>query len=534
MLPTSTLTAVTLFTVVSVVTGDERPNFIILFADDMAWGDLGANWNLPKTASDTPNLDELSEGGMRFTDFHAAASICSPSRASLLTGRLGIRNGITQLVPSAAVGGLPLNETTFAEVLHDAGYSTAMIGKWHLGNNGSFHPINRGFDYYFGLPFSPDSGCTDVPGRDIPSRNPCPKDLRSSTPLSGRSDYDSFEDCTGNSGYALPLYENYTVVEQPLDLWNLSASYAEKTVNFLKQTQNSDKPFLMYVAFTHMHVPLGHGSKFTNMSVNGFFGDTLREMDNIVGDIMSTLRAIGKEDNTMVWFTSDNGPWVIKCQYAGSQGPYIGKWQEIYGGGGSTGKLTPWEAGHREPALVYWPGRIKPGQVSDSLLSAMDIFPTIATIAGVAMPANRKFDGIDITEVLFGGKRIYDGRALFHPNSASSGTMGDLNTVRVGRYKALYLTGQDFAPAAACGGKTGPVQWHSLPLIFNIDTDPAESSPLNQTSAEYKAALGNIQNALIFIMDDIANDNTTIANWNTEPSCKPCCNPNHVACRCKD
>nr|XP_006817927.1 PREDICTED: arylsulfatase G-like [Saccoglossus kowalevskii] len=206
----------------------------------------------------------------------------------------------------------------------------------------------------------------------------------------------------------------------------------------------------------------------------------------------------------------------------------------VLGGGGSTGKLTPWEAGHREPALVYWPGRIKPGQVSDSLLSAMDIFPTIATIAGVAMPANRNFDGIDITEVLFGSKRIYDGRALFHPNSASSGTMGDLNTVRVGRYKALYLTGQDFAPAAACGGKTGPVQWHSLPLIFNIDTDPAESSPLNQTSAEYKAALVDIHNALIFIMDDIVNDNTTITNWKTEPSCLPCCNHNHVACQCKD
>nr|XP_006817926.1 PREDICTED: arylsulfatase G-like [Saccoglossus kowalevskii] len=265
--------------VIDSVTGDERPNFIILFADDMAWGDLGANWNPLKTASDTPNLDELSEGGMRFTDFHAAASICSPSRASLLTSRLGIR---TRLVPNAAVGGLPLNETTFAEVFYDAGYNTAMIGKWHLGNNGSFHPINR--------------------------------------------EYDSFGEYTSNDEYALPLYENYTVVEQPLDLWNLSASYAEKTVNFLKQTQNSDKPFLVYVAFTDMHVPLGHGSKFTNMSVNGFFGDTLREMDNIVGD-MSTLRAIGKEDNTMVWFTSDNGPWVIKCQYAGSQGPYIGKWQ---------------------------------------------------------------------------------------------------------------------------------------------------------------------------------------------------------------
>ncbi|XP_070541529.1 arylsulfatase G-like isoform X4 [Ptychodera flava] len=465
------------------------PNFIILFGDDVAWGDLGANWNPNKTASDTPNLDQLAQSGVRFTDFHAAASVCSPSRASLLTARLGIRNGVTKLFSSSAVEGLPLNETTFAEVFKAAGYNTAMIGKWHLGLNGSYHPL----------------------GRDC-----------------------EMGECDDSAGWALPLLENRTVIEQPADLWSLSDKYSHKAVELIKQMGSSEKPFLLYVAFAHMHVPLGHSARYTNTSVHGFYGDTVKEMDGIVGDIMEALRVNGLENDTMVWFTADNGPWVSKCQYAGDQGPFTGTWQETIGGGGSTAKLTPWEAGHREPAMVSWPGRIQPGQVCDSLLSTMDIFPTMAAIAGLAMPPNRKFDGIDISDVIFHGKRVYEERALFHPNSLSAGTAGDINTYRVGKYKAMYLTGQSFAAASSCGGKRGPVEKHDPPLIFNVQEDPAESTPLDSSSTEYKMALKQIQSAATFIKNDIATDNTTVASYKTDPSCRPCCNRKHVVCRCFD
>ncbi|XP_070541527.1 arylsulfatase G-like isoform X2 [Ptychodera flava] len=511
------------------------PNFIILFGDDVAWGDLGANWNPNKTASDTPNLDQLAQSGVRFTDFHAAASVCSPSRASLLTARLGIRNGVTKLFSSSAVEGLPLNETTFAEVFKAAGYNTAMIGKWHLGLNGSYHPLGRGFDHYLGVPMSNDEGCGDHPGHSIPEPKPCSKDNDTFTfhPISVSNDCEMGE-CDDSAGWALPLLENRTVIEQPADLWSLSDKYSHKAVELIKQMGSSEKPFLLYVAFAHMHVPLGHSARYTNTSVHGFYGDTVKEMDGIVGDIMEALRVNGLENDTMVWFTADNGPWVSKCQYAGDQGPFTGTWQETIGGGGSTAKLTPWEAGHREPAMVSWPGRIQPGQVCDSLLSTMDIFPTMAAIAGLAMPPNRKFDGIDISDVIFHGKRVYEERALFHPNSLSAGTAGDINTYRVGKYKAMYLTGQSFAAASSCGGKRGPVEKHDPPLIFNVQEDPAESTPLDSSSTEYKMALKQIQSAATFIKNDIATDNTTVASYKTDPSCRPCCNRKHVVCRCFD
>ncbi|XP_077995692.1 arylsulfatase G-like [Glandiceps talaboti] len=509
-----------------------RPNFIILFGDDVAWGDLGANWNPDKTSTDTPNLDKIAEGGIRFTDFHAAASVCSPSRASLLTARLGIRNGVKDLFSSSTVGGLPLNETTFAEVFKAAGYSTAMIGKWHLGYNGSYHPLGRGFDYYYGVPYTVGNGCTDKPGMTVPPLQPCPRHTPIHGHLASSCRDCEMENCDNSKVWALPLMENRTVIEQPVDLWSLSDKYSKKAAEVIKQMGSREKPFLLYLAFAHMHVPLGHSSKYTNTSSHGFYGDTVHEMDGIVGSVMEALRDIGKETETMVWFTADNGPWVSKCQYAGCQGPFTGEWQETVGGGGSSGKLTPWEAGHREPALVYWPGRIKPGVVCDSLLSTMDIFPTMASIAGVAMPPNRKFDGIDISDVIFHGKRIYESRALFHPNSLSAGIVGDLDTIRVGKYKALYLTGQSFKAASSCDGTIGPVQHHDPPLIFNIEIDPSESSPLDQSSVEYWNALHTIQAAVSFMKKDIAIDNTSIANYDTDPSCRPCCNPNNVGCRC--
>ncbi|XP_071796891.1 arylsulfatase G-like [Asterias amurensis] len=503
---------------------DHRPNFIIMFADDLAWGDLGANWDQGGLPSDTPFMDQLAAKGTRFTDFHAAASVCTPSRASLLTGRLGKRTGVVANFGSASVAGLPLNETTFAETFQNAGYRTSMIGKWHLGMYGPYSPVHRGFDSYLGVPYSNDGGCMDNPGYNLPMCTPCPKDEKHPMMYTNTS-----TDGSCAEGLGLPLIENTTILEQPLNMEALAGRYKSHAEKFIKQSVQEGKPFLLYAAFSHVHVPLLYNPKFANSSARGPFGDTVRELDDTVAGIMDAVRKAGVESNTLVWFTSDNGPWESKCSYAGSSGPFLGLWQKEKDGGGSTGKLTIWEAGHREPTFVYWPGHVPAGRVSDSLLSALDIYPTIASIAGIPLPKYRSYDGMDIKDVLYGGS-IYE-RTLFHPNSMASGKLGEIGAVRHGNYKAVYQTG---SVQPSCDGKTSSPKYRNPPLIFNLHNDPAESTPLVQTTAEYKGALNIIELSLTALNNDITRDNTTLANYKSDPQCQPCCNPKHVVCRCND
>ncbi|XP_021784111.1 arylsulfatase G isoform X4 [Papio anubis] len=411
-------------------TRGRKPNFVIILADDMGWGDLGANWAETK---DTANLDKMASEGMRFVDFHAAASTCSPSRASLLTGRLGLRNGVTHNFAVTSVGGLPLNETTLAEVLQQAGYITGMIGKWHLGHHGSYHPNFRGFDYYFGIPYSHDMGCTDTPGYNHP---PCPACPQGDGPSSNLQ-----RDCY--TDVALPLYENLNIVEQPVNLSSLAQKYAEKATQFIQQASTSGRPFLLYVALAHMHVPLPVTQLPAAPRGRRLYGAGLREMDGLVGQIKDKVDHTAK-DNTFLWFTGDNGPWAEKCELAGSVGAFTGVWQARRGG--SPAKQTTWEGGHRVPALAYWPGRVPVNVTSTALLSVLDIFPTVVALAQASLPQGRRFDGVDVSEVLFG--RSQPGhRVLFHPNSGAAGEFGALQTVRLERYKAFYVTGSSLEEA---------------------------------------------------------------------------------------
>ncbi|KAM9748767.1 arylsulfatase G isoform 4-T8 [Dama dama] len=476
-------------------TRGQKPNFVIILADDMGWGDLGANWAGTK---DTANLDKMAAEGMRFVDFHAAASTCSPSRAALLTGRLGLRNGVTHNFAVTSVGGLPLNETTLAEVLRGAGYVTGMIG----------------FDYYFGVPYSHDMGCTDTPGYNHPPCPACPRGDRPSRNLE--------RDCY--SDVALPLYENLNIVEQPVNLSTLAQKYAEKATQFIRQASTSGRPFLLYVGLAHMHVPLAGTPPSAGPGSLRPYSAGLREMDRLVGRIKDTVDLAGK-NNTFLWFTGDNGPWAQKCELAGSVGPFTGLWQARRGG--SPSKQTTWEGGHRVPALAYWPGRVPVNVTSAALLSVLDIFPTVLALAGAPLPGGRRFDGLDVSQELFG--RAQTGhRALFHPNSGAAGEDGALQTVRLERYKAFYVTGG----ARACDGSVGPERRHERPLIFDLEADLAEAAPLAGGSAEYRAVLPRVAAALAGALDDIARDRVSRADYSQDPSVRPCCDPRRPACRC--
>ncbi|XP_067164631.1 arylsulfatase G [Apteryx mantelli] len=487
-----------------------KPNFIIVLADDLGWGDIGANWAETK---DTPNLDELAEQGTRFVDFHSAASTCSPSRASLLTGRLGARNGVTRNFAVTSLGGLPLNETTLAEVLQEAGYSTGAIGKWHLGHHGRYHPNFRGFDYYFGIPYSHDMGCTDTPGYNLPPCPACPRHVAAASYVK--------KDCY--TDVALPLFENVTIVQQPVNLTSLTAQYMEKALQFIQRASQNGRPFFLYLALAHMHVPLA--APRPGSPGRGVYGAGLRDMDALVGRIKRAADSHG-EGNTLLWFTGDNGPWAQKCELAGGVGPFVGAWQRQRGG--SSAKQTTWEGGHRVPALAYWPGRIPANRTSPAVLSTMDIFPTLVALAEAELPPNRRFDGLDVSPVLF-GQSDKGHKTLLHPNSGAAGKDGEIKALRLARYKVFYTTGG----AKACDGSVGPEEHHQPPLIFNLDHDIQEQEPLDVASREYQAVLPAISTAYAEALWDIATDNVSVADYSQDPAATPCCNAQHAACRCQ-
>ncbi|KAM4664014.1 arylsulfatase G isoform 2-T3 [Discoglossus pictus] len=443
-----------------------KPNFIIILADDIGWGDLGANW--AAALKNTPNLNKMASDGMRFLDFHSAASVCSPSRASLLTGRLGIRNGVTHNFAVTSTGGLPLNETTLAEALHSLGYKNGVIGKWHLGHHGEFHPNFRGFDYYFGIPYSNDMGCTDIQGYNIPKCQPCPLE-----PKINRS--------------------------------------------------QTGQPFFLFVALAHMHVPLSFHPKTLTGDP---YGDSLKEMDELVGRIKEKADEL-LHRNTLIWFTGDNGPWAQKCEFAGDVGPFVGKWQTTQGG--SSAKQTTWEGGHRVPTVAYWPDKIPGNVTSSAILSSLDIFPTLLALANATLPNNRRFDGKDVSDVLFGHSKEGH-KVLYHPNSGAAGNFGNIEAIRLGQYKAFYTTGG----ALACDGSIGPEQHHKPPLVFNLERDIQEEMPLDSMSEEYHKVLPKITKTLNDFLFDVATDNVSIADYSQESSAVPCCNPKHSVCRCTE
>ncbi len=412
---------------------NQQPNFVVVFIDDMGYGDIGTQG---ATGWTTPNLDKMAAEGMRFTNFYSAQPVCSASRAGLLTGCYPNRIGFSgALFPSDTVG-INSNETTIAEMLKEKGYATAVFGKWHLGHHKEFLPLQNGFDEYVGLPYSNDMWPVDVEGNHL-------------SPGKGRGDYPD-----------LPLIEGNETKELITDLQGqdkLTTLYTEKAVDFINR--NADQPFFLYVPHTMGHIPLGVSDKFRGKSEQGFYGDVMMEIDWSVGEIEKALQANGISENTVFIFTTDNGPWLNYGNHGGSAG------------GLREGKTTSWEGGQRVPFIIKWPAATPAGVICDKLGCAVDILPSFAKIAGSNLPS-LKIDGVDITD-LWKGNTDAEPRdnILFYYGK------NNLNGVRKGNWKlVLPHTWNTYNAKPGMDGHGGPRPKMTVetPELYNMMRDPGE------------------------------------------------------------
>jgi len=396
-----------------------KSNIVIIFTDDLGYGDLGC-YGSP--VSRTPHLDRMASEGLRFTDFYSASPVCTPSRAGLLTGRHGIRSGMIRVLDPQAKAGLPPEEITIAEALKEAGYATAHIGKWHLGVIPGSLPNDQGFDQSLGLPYSNDMAARPGLEREAKkSPNPPP------------------------DGWNVPLLRDGEVVEQPADQTTLTKRYTEEALKFI--TAKKDRPFLLYLAHTFPHTPMFASSEFKGKSRAGIYGDAVEEIDWSTGQILAALRREGLAENTLVLFTSDNGPWLTMDDQGGSSGLL------------RDGKGSTWEGGMRVPAIAWMPGRIQPG-VTREVASTLDLFPTALALANTPLPAGVMLDGMDLSALLFASKPMPE-RAFFYY------TGNQITACRIGEWKAHFHTQIGFGPPESR-------KKHDPPLLFHLGRDPSE------------------------------------------------------------
>lgn len=408
------------------------PNVLLMVADDLGVGDLAGEGD---RRIRTPSLDRMADEGQRWTNFYAAASVCSPSRAAIMTGRLPVRSGLASSEHRVffpwSKGGLPASEFTLAELFASRGHATGLIGKWHLGHRPEFLPTRHGFDEWFGIPYSNDMDKTPA------ARAALPYPRLGERPAPGwyapRSEW-----------FRIPLMRDETVLERAPDQRQLTRRFAEKAVDFIRRHRS--EPFFLQVAFSMPHVPLFRSTEFEGVSAGGTYGDVIEELDAAIGKILKELDRLGLGRETLVVFTSDNGPWARFGDLGGSAGPLRG------------GKSTAWEGGFRVPTLFLWPGRIEPGVVS-KIGSGLDFMATFASLLDAELPDAVR-DGYDLSALL-AGEAVEPRREMFF-------YLGDrLAAVRSGPFKAHFFRAE---------GENGRAVRLVRPLLYRLDTDPAEQN----------------------------------------------------------
>lgn len=425
------------------------PNVIVIFIDDMGYADIGP---FGAEGYETPNLDRMAREGRKFTDFVVSSAVCSASRAGLMTGCYHRRVGIAGALGPKATIGINQEEMTLAEVCKQKDYATACFGKWHLGHNPKFLPTNHGFDEYLGLPYSNDMwpyhpNVLDLPMEERLKRWP-----------------------------NLPLIEGTKVINPAMtgkDQEQLTTMYTQRAVDFIDR--NKDRPFLLYVPHSMVHVPLYVSDKFKGKSQRGLFGDVVMEVDWSVGQILQAVSKNGLDENTLVIFTSDNGPWLSYGEHAGSAGPL------------REGKGTEFEGGIREPTLMRWPGKIPPGTVCDELASTIDVVPTVAALIGAELP-DHKIDGKDIRPLMFGEPGAQSPHDVFYCYYSG----GQLQAVRDRRWKLHFPHGYRTL-AGRPGGKGGlPAKYEQAKIglaLFDLKSDVGESKNVAAEHPEIVARL---------------------------------------------
>ncbi|MFG0254652.1 MULTISPECIES: sulfatase family protein [Rhodopirellula] len=431
-----------------------RPNVIIILTDDQGYQDLGC-FGSPKIK--TPCIDRMAEEGIRLTDFYVGASVCSASRASLLTGRMPARHGVgTAFFPGD--GSMPTNEATIAELLKEAGYRTACFGKWHLGDeNESVLPTGQGFDEYFGIPYSNDMYIN--PNHAFAVDTLFAFDYDKTKAL---ADQDSvrelkrtkkkFDDYL-KQGVAkkVPLFEGVKIVEYPADQATLTLRYFDRAIDFVEKSQ--DQPFFIYLTPAMPHVPLFASEDFAGKSERGLYGDVIEEIDFHTGRLLDHLRHSNRRNRTIVIFTSDNGPWLRKGNRSGCAIPL------------RDGKFTTYEGGVRMPCVMWWPGNWRPGSVSDQVISAMDLMPTIAHYAGARMP-KVPLDGFNIANHLETPQTPVKRKYLYYTKGRK------LSGVRRGDWKYLRHGGSMHQSS-----KNGPE-------LYNLRDDVGERNNVAKSNPE--------------------------------------------------
>ncbi|AWW32685.1 arylsulfatase [Echinicola strongylocentroti] len=413
---------------------NDQPNVIVIFIDDEGYGDVGS---YGATGFETPNIDKMASDGMRFTNFYAAQPVCSASRAGLMTGCYPNRIGVAKaLFPRDEVG-LNTKEYTMAEMFKDQGYATACFGKWHLGWQKEFLPLQHGFDEFVGLPYSNDMWpYSNVNGEKSPKGT-------------WKGNFPELPLIEGN--------EQIATISSLEDQDMLTTLYTEKAVDFIDR--NAGAPFFLYVPHTMAHIPLGVSDKFRGKSEQGLYGDVMMEVDWSVGQIIKAVDRNRLTENTIIVFTTDNGPWLNYGNHAGSAG------------GLREGKTTSWEGGQRVPFIVKWPEKVPEGTICSQLACAIDLLPTFASISGGQLSEN-KIDGVDISPLLKGDFSASPRETILYYFGTNN-----LNAVRKGNWKLVLphtYSSYDAEPGNDGNGGKRVERVIGNPALYNMMRDPGE------------------------------------------------------------